>query len=77
MIKYYNGTNKKCLTLSADYFKVIKWCVDAIFAVHPYFKSHNIYIVTMEQGAMQSVYRKHKMNTRSSTEAELVDVVDA
>ena len=69
MIKYLNGTNKKYLTLSVDDLKVIKWYVDTSFAVHPDFKSHTGAIVTMGQGAMQSVSRKQKIKTRSSTEA--------
>ena len=69
MIKYLNGTNKKFLTLSADDLKVVKWYVDASFAVRPDFKSHTGTIVTMGQGAMRSVSRKQKIKTRSSTEA--------
>ena len=76
MIKYLNGTKKKYLNLSSDYLKVIKWYLDASFAVHPDFKIHTGLIVTMGQGAMQSVSRKQKLNTRISTEAELVTVDD-
>ena len=47
------------------------------FTVHPDFKSHNGVIMTMVQGAMQSVSSKHKMSTRIKTEAELVTVDDA
>ena len=67
MIKYFNGTNKNYLTLSADNLKVIKWYVDTSFAVHPDFKSHTEVIITMGQGAMQSVSRKQKLNKRRST----------
>ena len=74
MIKYLNGTKKKYLTLSADYFKVTKWYVDASFVVHPDFNSHSGEIMTMGQVATYSVSRKQKVDTRSSTEAELVAV---
>ena len=69
MIKYLNGTNKKYLTLNSDDLKVVKWYVDASLAVCPDFKSHTGAIVTMGQAAMQSVSRKQKIKTRSSTEA--------
>ena len=69
MIKYLNGKNKKYLTLNADDLKVVKWYVDASFAVRPDFKSHTGAIMTMGQAAMQSVSRKQKIKTRSSTEA--------
>ena len=39
MIKYLNGTKRKYGTLSYDDLKVIKWCVEASFAVHPDLKS--------------------------------------
>ena len=68
MIKYLNGTKKKYLTLSADDLRVVKWYVDASFAVHPDFKIHTGAIMTMGQGSMQSIYRKQKLKTRSSTE---------
>jgi hypothetical protein len=40
MLKYLNGTKEEVLFLSADDLHVIKWYVDASFAVHGDFKSH-------------------------------------
>ena len=74
LIKYLNGTNKNYLTLSSDELKVLKWYVEARFVVHPDSKSHTGKIITMVQVAMQLFSRKHKLNTRLSTEAELVFV---
>ena len=76
LIKYLNGTQDKVLTLSADNLRVLKWFVDASFAVHPDFKSHTGATMTMGKGAIMSISRKQKLNTRSSTEAELVGVDD-
>jgi hypothetical protein len=45
---------------------------DAAFAVHPDFRSHKGAILTTGKGAIMSISRKQGMNTRSSTEAELV-----
>ena len=72
LIKYLNGTREMVLTLSADNASIIKWYVDVAFAVHPDFKSHTGIIMKMGKGAIQSVSRKQKMNTRSSTKAELL-----
>ena len=77
MMKYLNGTRNERVTLSADSLHVIKWYVDASFAVHPDFKSHTGATMMMGRGAIQSISRKQKLNTRSSTEAELVAVDDA
>ena len=40
LMKYLNGTKNEILTLSAENLRVIKWYVDASFAVHADFKSH-------------------------------------
>jgi hypothetical protein len=77
LLEYVNNTRKDVLTLSADHLSVVKWYVDASFAVHPDFKSHTGAVMTWGQGAVMSMSRKQKLNTRSSTEAELVGVDDA
>ena len=77
LLKYLNGTREKGLTLRVDDVRVIKWYVDASFAVHPDFRSHTGGVMTMGKGAIQSQSKKQKLNTRSSTEAELVGVDDA
>ena len=78
LMKYLNGTRDLRLTLSADKLNCIKWYVDASFAVHPDFKSHTG--ATMKfgdgEGAPQSISRKQKLNTKSSTESELVGADD-
>jgi hypothetical protein len=78
MMRFLNGTRKDRLTLSAGNLNCIKWSVDASFAVHPDFKSHTGTNMSFEGGvgAVMSVSRKQKLNTRSSTEAELVGTDD-
>ena len=78
LMKYLNGTRKMRLTLSANNLHCIKWYVDASFAVHPDFKSHTGATMSYGDGsgATQSISRKQKLNTKSSTEAELVGVDD-
>jgi hypothetical protein len=77
VMKYLNGTKEENLTLSADGLRVVKWYVDASFAVHPDFKSHTSATMTLGKGAMQSIARKQKMNVQSSTEGKLVAVNNA
>jgi hypothetical protein len=74
VMKYLNGTKGENLTLSADDLRVVKWYVDASFAVHPDFKSHTGAMMLLGKGAMQSIARKQKLNVRSSTEGKLVAV---
>ena len=64
------------LHLMADNLGVIKWYVDSSFAVHPDFKSHTGGVMTYGRGVPITVSRKQCLNTRSSTEAELVRVND-
>jgi hypothetical protein len=76
LVRLMNGTRKDKLILSADDLHVIKWYVDSAFAVHPDFKSHTGAVMTYGEGAAQAISRKQKLNTRSSTEAELVGTDD-
>jgi hypothetical protein len=77
LLKYLNGSRDDKLHLRADSVNVIKWYVDASFAVHPDFKSHTGAMMTMGNGAIQSMSRKQRLNTKSSTEAELVGADDS
>ena len=77
MMKYLNGTKDTCLKLSVESLSIIKWFVDVAFAVHPDFKSHTGAVMSFGGGAVQSLSKNQKLNTRSSTEAELVGVDDA
>ena len=71
-MKYLNGTQDMKLTLSTKNLRSIKWYVDTSFAVHPDFRSQTGGTMTIRKGAVQSLSKKQKLNTRSSTEAELV-----
>ena len=52
------------------------WNIDASFAVHPDCKSHTGACLTLGHGSVLSISAKQKINTKSSTEAELVGVDD-
>ena len=72
MMKFLLQTKQDRLSLSADGTGKLEWHVDASFAVHPNMRSHTGITLTMGGGAITSVSRKQGMNTRSSTEAELI-----
>ena len=55
---------------------VIKWWVDASFTVHPNMRGHTGGVMMMGRGAIIATSTKQKLNTRSSTEAELVGADD-
>jgi hypothetical protein len=76
LIKYLNGTRNDKLVLSADDLRCLKWYVDASFTVHPDYKSNTGGMLTFGNGAVQTVSRKQKLNTSSSTTAELVGADD-
>ena len=75
-MRYLHSTKFWHKTLSADDLKVMKWWIDASFAVHPDFKSHTGSVMSMGSGAAQVMSRKQKLVSRSSTEAELIAVDD-
>ena len=77
LMRYIHSTKGWHLSLSAEDLRVMKWFIDASFACHPDFKSHTGMTMTMGEGAMQIMTRKQKLNSRSSTEAELIGVDDA
>ena len=76
-MKFLNGTKHKKLRLRMDNIKCIKWYINAAFAVHADYKSHTGATMTFGEGAVQSISQKEKLNTRSSTKAELVAADDA
>ncbi len=75
-IRYLRGTVDLPLTLEADNISIIKWWVDASYAVHPDMKSHTNGMLSLGKGATYGTSTKQKLNTKSSTEAELVGVND-
>ena len=74
VIKYLRGTINLNLTLEADDAHIVKWWIDAAFATHVDYKSHTGGTMTMGKGSVYSTSIGQKLNTKSSTEAELVGV---
>jgi len=76
VMKYLRGTADLVLTLEAENMNIIKWWADGAFAVHNDYKSHTGGVMMLGKGAVYSTSTKQKINTKSSTEAELVAVDD-
>ena len=55
---------------------LIKWWLDGSYAVHGDMRSHTGGMMSMGNGAVYSTSLKHKMNTESSIETELVATDD-
>ena len=76
MMRFLVKTQDDVSRIQVDKLNSAQWYVDAAFAVHNDMKSHTGAIFTMGKGAIQSISTKQKINTRSSTEAELVSIDD-
>jgi hypothetical protein len=75
-MEYLRGDSDQPLILSGDNEGVLMWYVDASFAVHPYMLEHPGGCLTMGCEFPISVSTKQKLNTKCSTESELVGVDD-
>jgi hypothetical protein len=77
VMKYLRSTPNLSLTLEDDNTHIIKWWVDASFAVHSDMKSHTGGgALSLGKGSVYLTSMHQKLNTKISTEAELVGVDD-
>jgi hypothetical protein len=76
MLKFIRATEDDYLTLSATSLHNVRWWVDASYAVHPDMKSHTGGAMSLGQGVIYGTSKRQKLNTKSSTEAELVGADD-
>ena len=77
VLKYLKGTRHMKLQLTIDDLHMIRWWVDASHLTHKGCKGHTGTMLSLGEGAVLHVSRKHKLNTKSSTESELVGLNDA
>ena len=75
-LQYLYATKSLTLTLSANNMTIVKWWVDASYAVHNDMKSHTGAALSLGRGIIYGKSAKQKLNTKSSTEAEVVGVSD-
>ena len=76
MMKYIQDTQYLPLILEDDDSGVLKWYIDGSFAIHNDMKSHTGINLTMGKGTIYGGSLKHKLNSKISTEAELISVSD-
>ncbi len=75
-MEYLRKDNTRPLVLDANNDGLLMWYVDASFAVHPNMRGHTGGGLILGRGFPISASTKQKLNTRSSTESELVGVDD-
>ena len=76
LMEYLKGTIMLPLALSANGSGMLKWWIDGSYAVHPNMRGHTGGGLSMGRGFPISGSSKQKLNTRSSTETEVVAVDD-
>jgi hypothetical protein len=76
LMRYIRGTRTMPLILSANGSGILKWWVDASFAVHPHMRGHSGGGLSLGCGFPIISSTKQKLNTRSSTETEIVGADD-
>lgn len=78
ILKYLQHTKDSELTLEADEGDIIicSHYPDAAFSVNSDFKSHTGSAFTLGKGSVETYSAKQKLNTKSSTEVELVAADD-
>jgi hypothetical protein len=76
LLQYLNGTMNDVLILGADCLTKLMTWVDAAYGVHHDMKSHTGGAMSLGWGTVMCKSTKQKLNTKSSTEAELVGASD-
>ena len=76
-LSYVRGTKEIPLTLEASNMSIIHWWINASFTVHADYKSLTGACLSFGCGCPINMSSKQKINTRSSTDAELVAINDA
>ena len=76
LLEYIKGTLDLEYTLGADSLSSLRTWVDASYAVHPDMKSHTGGVMSLGIGGLICKSTNQKLNTKSSTEAELVGASD-
>ena len=76
MIRYLRGSIELPLILRSDSVPIPKWWVDGSHATHPNMRGHSGGCMSLGEGMPINTSTKQKINTRSSTETELVAADD-
>ena len=76
MLQFLRATKDDYLTLTANSLHNVRWWIDASYAVHPDMKSHTGGAMSLGRGVIYGTSKKQKLNTKSSTESEVVGTDD-
>ena len=76
VLEYIKGTIDMEYVVGADELGKLRTWVDASYAVHPDMKSHTGGVMSFGTGGIICKSTKQKLNTKSSTEAEVVGASD-
>ena len=76
MTRSVNGIFTETMNQYMMYLKRMSWWMDASYGVHPDMKGHTGLTMSLGKGSVLSKSTKQKLNTTSSTEAELVGTFD-
>ena len=76
LLSYLQQTKDTCRILGADGLEILQTLVDASCSTHEVMKSHTGGIMSMGHGVIHNKCSTQKLNTKSSTEAELVGAID-
>jgi hypothetical protein len=76
VMTYLHSTHSLKLSLFAESLSIIRWYVDASHQTHEDCHSHTGAILTLGCDAVSSSSIKQKLNTKSSTETEIVGLFD-
>jgi histone deacetylase 1/2 len=77
VIKYLRGTKQLGIILEAHKILGIFAYVDASYGVHMDYKSHTGIVIGLGKGLIYAKSTSQKLNTKSSTESELVGISDS
>lgn len=75
VLKYLRGTKSLGIVLERTSVAPLAF-IDASYGVHDDFKSHSGLVITLGKGPLFVASSKQKLNTKSSTEAEVVAISD-
>ena len=74
VLRYLQDTIDDCKKNGINSIDTLETWVDAAYAVHPDMRSHTGGTMSFGTGVIHTKSSKQKLNTKSSTEAELVGV---
>jgi hypothetical protein len=77
ILSYLQGTMHFYLTISCKDLHTMSWFIDGSYAVHADMKGHSGAVLMIGGNVILSHSNKQKVNTRSSTETELIAIDDA